>query len=186
MIDAIANRYQFNIIRIYPPWDYYNPRPGEFRFDDLEDLMSTCDEYGMRVLMTIYLECAPYWLEQAHPETRLVNAKGQAMRLGGDGGSYSGGWPGLCLDWEVVQEAAARFVHELTKLSAAHRSLYAYDVWNEPMIVRSLGSAGHQATVSEKLFCYCDRTIAEFRSWLQRRYGSLDRLNEAWIRRYPN
>jgi beta-galactosidase GanA len=185
MIDAIANKYRFNIIRIYPPWDYYNPRPGEFRFDDLEELMRMCDEYEMRVLMTIYLESAPYWLEQAHPETRLVNANGESMRLGGDGGSYSGGWPGLCLDWEVVQEEASRFVHELVKLSASHRSLYAYDVWNEPMIVRSLGSADQLATVSEKLFCYCDRTIAEFQSWLQRRYGSLDRLNEAWIRRYP-
>jgi beta-galactosidase len=186
MIDAIANKYQFNIIRIWPPWDYYNPRPGEFHFDDLEELMRICDECDMRVLMTIYLESAPYWLEQAHPETRLINAKGEPLRLGGDGGAYSGGWPGLCLDWEVVQEEAARFVHELTKLSAAHRSLYAYDVWNEPMIVRSLGTADHLATVSEKLFCYCDRTIAEFRSWLQRRYGSLDRLNEAWIRRYPD
>ena len=186
MIDTIANKYQFNIIRIYPTWDYYNPRPGEFHFDDLEELMGICDEFGMHVLMTIYLECAPYWLEQAHPETRLVNAKGEPLRLGGDGGSYSGGWPGLCLDWEVVQEAAARFVQELTNLSASHRSLYAYDVWNEPMIVGSLGTADHQATVSEKLFCYCDRTIVEFRRWLKRRYGSLDRLNQAWIRRYPD
>ena len=42
------------------------------------------------------------------------------------------------------------------------------------------------ARPTEKLFCYCDRTVAEFQNWLQRRYGDLDRLNQAWIRRYPN
>lgn len=186
MIDTIANKYQFNIIRIYPPWDYYNQRPGEFQFDDLEQLMSVCDEYGMRVLMGIYLESSPYWLEEAHQETRLVNAKGQAMHLGADGGSYSGGWPNLCMDWEVVQEAASRFVHELVKISAPHRSLYAYDVWNEPYLVRGSGTTDPNAWVAEKMFCYCDRTIAEFQTWLQRKYGTLDQINDAWIRRYPD
>jgi beta-galactosidase len=186
MIDAIANKYQFNIIRVFLPWDYYNPAPGEFHFDDLEELLGICDEYDMRVLMTVHQGITPYWLEQAHPETRYVNARGEAIHLGGSGGSYSGGWPGLCLDWEVVQEAAARFVHELAKVCVPHRSLYAYDVWNEPQIVRALATTDSMARPTEKLFCYCERTIAEFRSWLQRRYGSLDRLNQAWIRRYPN
>jgi beta-galactosidase len=189
MIEAIANKYEFNIIRIFPPWDYYNPRPSEFKFDDLKQLLDICDEFGLRVLMTLILESAPYWLEQAHPETRLVNAKGEAMHLQGNGGRYTGGAPGLCFDWEVVREAAALFVHELARISAPHPSLYAYDIWNEPCLVdpgyQGLGDTT-AVPVSEQLFCYCDRTTTKFQNWLQTRYGTLDRLNTAWIRSYSD
>lgn len=186
MIDAIVQKYHFNIIRVYPPWDYYNPNPGEFRFDDLEQLFNICDEAGVRVLMTVILESTPYWLEQQHPETRYVNAQERALHLGASGGSYTGGWPGLCMDWEVVRAAASHFIAELAKLSISHRSFYAWDVWNEVELVRDSGVAGPPVALAERLFCYCNRTVAEFQGWLQQRYGTLDRLNEAWIRRYPN
>jgi beta-galactosidase GanA len=191
MIDAIANKYHFNIIRIFPPWDYYNPRPGEYHFDDLEQLLNICDEFDVRVLMGIMIESSPYWLEQAYPRTRHVNAQGQPFRLQGNGGHYTGGSPGLCLDWEVIREAAALFIHALVKLSASHRSLYAYDVWNEPNLIDwgygELTRTPALATVGWPLFCYCDATVFEFQKWLRRRYsGSLDRLNKAWIRRFPD
>src|SRR5579862_8684993 len=44
MLDGMANRYKLNIARIFPPWDYYNPAPGKFQFDDLEHILSICDE----------------------------------------------------------------------------------------------------------------------------------------------
>jgi beta-galactosidase GanA len=188
MIKDIATKYQFNIIRIFPPWDYYNSEPEKFNFEELEELLRICDEYDIRVLMTIMLESAPYWLEQAHPETRFVNARGEPIRLAGSGAHYTGGYPGLCFDWEVVRNAAELFVHELTKLSASHPSIYAYDIWNEPEHV-DLGYqevADVNSPISGRLFCYCEQTIAKFQGWLERRYGTLDRLNNAWIRAYPN
>jgi len=78
-------------------------------------------------------EC-PYWLEQAHPETRYVDAKGNPQRLAGSGNNVSGGWPGMCLDWEPVREAAGRFIREMAKVVAPHPSMYAYDIWNESHI----------------------------------------------------
>ncbi len=46
MLQTIAKDYGFNIIRIYPGWDYYNPAPDRFVFDDLEEVMQWCDEFG--------------------------------------------------------------------------------------------------------------------------------------------
>lgn len=187
MIEAIVHKYQFKMIRIFLPWDYYNPKRGVFDFEVPQQLLSICDEVGVRVLMNVMLESAPYWLEQAHPETRLVNARGEALHLGGSAAHYSGGAPGLCFDWQVVQDAAASFVRELVKVSVSHPSLYGYDIWNEPAYVDIDGQELRaDIPISDKLFCYCDRTIAEFQNWLQRRYGTIDRLNEAWIRRYPD
>jgi len=185
MLKAIAQEYKFNIIRIYSPWVYHNPEPERFDFEELEEVMRYCDEFGLRVLMGVITEDAPYWLEAAHPETRYVDAKNQPQRLDGSGNNVSGGWPGLCLDWEPVRRAAGRFIRELAKVVAAHPSMYAYDCWNEPHIEPSWGHHFSETT-DELLFCYCSRTIAEFQRWLEHRYGSIDRLNEAWVRRYPN
>ena len=185
MLKTIARDYKFNIIRIYSSWVYHNPEPERFDFEELDEVLRYCDEFGLRVLMGVITEDAPYWLEAAHSETRFLDARDQPQRLAGSGNNVSGGWPGLCLDWEPVREAAGKYIREMAKVVAAHPSMYAYEVWNEPHLE---GSWSHHfsATVDERLFCYCSRTIAQFQHWLERRYGIIEQLNEAWVRRYPN
>ncbi|MEW5976491.1 MAG: beta-galactosidase [Acidobacteriota bacterium] len=185
MLKSIAQDHGFNIIRIYPGWDYYNPAPDRFVFDDVDEVLGWCDEFKIKVLMGLVLETAPWWLEQAHPEARYVDAKGSVQRLQGSGNNMTGGWPGLCLDWPVVRDAAGRYIQALARLCSSHASFYAYDCWNEPHI-EPAWQRNIWALPQERLFCYCDRTVEAFHSWLQKRYGSLDRLNEVWIRRYPS
>jgi len=185
MLRAIAHEYHFNIIRIYLAWVYCNPKPEQFDFAELGEVMGYCDELGIRVLMGVITEEAPYWLEQAHPETRFVDAKGRAQRLADSPNNVSGGWPGLCLDWPVVRDAASRFIQEMAKVVAAHPSMYAYDCWNEPHI-EPAWRRNIWATPQDLLFCYCDKTIADFQDWLRARYSTLESLNHAWVRRYPN
>ena len=187
MLEAISKKFRFNIIQVWSNWDYYNPTENEFRFDDLNQLLALCDELNIRVLLTVMLESAPYWLERAHPETRYVNAGGEAIHLGGSGAHYTGGYPGLCFDWQCVRDAAGHFVRELIKTVAPHQCIYGYDVWNEPAIVDLEGrELSSETRLSEKLFCYCPGTTKEFQAWLRRRYETIDRLNQAWIRRYPD
>jgi beta-galactosidase GanA len=185
MLKTFAQEYKFNIIRIYSSWVYHHRESDRFDFAELEEVMGYCDEFGIRVLMGVIMEDAPWWLEAAHPETRYVDADDLPFRLGGSGNNVSGGWPGLCLDWEPVRQAAGKFIREMAKTVAKHPSMYAYDCWNEPHIEPS-GTHRFTPTLEERLFCYCPRTIAEFQHWLQKRYGSLDRLNEAWVRTYPD
>ncbi|MFN8009103.1 MAG: beta-galactosidase [Terriglobia bacterium] len=185
MLRAIAKDYGFNIIRIYPGWDYYNPAPGVFVFDDVDEVMRYCDEFGIKVLMGLVLESGPWWLEQAHPETRYVDAKGSPQRLEGSGNNMTGGWPSLCMDWQPVRDAATKYIQALAKFSSSHPSFYAYDCWNEPHI-EPAWQRNIWATPQERLYCYCDKTIESFQRWLEKRYGTLDHLNEVWTRRYPN
>jgi hypothetical protein len=89
------------------------------------------------------------------------------------------------LDWEAVQQAAARFTRELVKVVAPHPSMYAYDCWNEPHI-EPAWARNIWVQPQELLYCYCDKTIENFRRWLAHRYGSLDQLNQAWVRHYSD
>jgi beta-galactosidase GanA len=188
MLQAIAEKYKFNTIRIYSAWAYNNPERDHFEFSELEEVLRYCDEFGLKVLQGVVIEDAPYWLEAAHPETRYVNANDHAQRLEGSGNNVSGGWPGLCLDWQPVRDAAAEFIREMVKVVSTHSSIYAYDCWNEPHIEPAGGHYFPETAVNieGRVYCYCSRTIAEFQGWLQKRYGTLEQLNEAWVRRYPS
>jgi beta-galactosidase GanA len=186
MLKTLAQEYKFNTIRIFSSWVYHSREPDRFNFEELEEVMGYCDEFGLRVLNGVNTEYAPYWLEAAHPETRYLDSKDQPVRLAGSSGNVSGGWPGLCLDWEPVRQAAARFIQEMAKTVAKHPSMYAYDCWNEPHMEPSGEDHRYTVMTEERLFCYCPRTIVEFQHWLERRYGSLDRLNEAWVREYSD
>ena len=185
MLKAIVNEYKFNIIRIYCSWVYLNPEPGKFDFTEIEEVLNDCDQLGLKVLMGAVIEEAPYWLEAAHPESRFVDALGVQQRLQAVGKNMSGGWPSLCMDWDPVREAAQRFLLELAKVVSKHSSMYAYDVWNEPQL-EPAGGREFNASTDQKLYCYCDKTIASFQSWLKKRYGTLEKLSEAWVRRYPS
>jgi beta-galactosidase GanA len=185
MLKAIANEYKFNIIRIYCSWVYLNPEPDQFDFTEIEEVLNDCDQLGLKVLMGAVIEEAPYWLEAAHPESRFVDALGAPQRLQTASINMSGGWPSLCMDWTPVRDAAETFLRELAKVVSNHSSMYAYDVWNEPHLEPS---GGHEfnASTDQKLYCYCEKTIASFQSWLKQRYGTLEKLSEAWVRRYPS
>jgi beta-galactosidase GanA len=185
MLKAIANEYKFNIIRIYCSWVYLNPEPDKFDFTEIEEVLNDCDQLGLKVLMGAVIEEAPYWLEAAHPESRFVDALGAPQRLQTASINMSGGWPSLCMDWTPVRDAAEAFLRELAKAVSKHSSMYAYDVWNEPHLEPS---GGHEfnASTDQKLYCYCEKTIASFQSWLKQRYGTLEKLSEAWVRRYPS
>jgi beta-galactosidase GanA len=185
MLKDVAEKYKFNIIRIYSSWVYHHREPDRFTFDELEEVLGYCDEFGLRVLMGVIIEDAPYWLEEAHPETRYVDANDEAFHLDGSGNNVSGGWPGLCLDWEPVRDAAGKFIQEMARTVGKHSSMYAYDCWNEPHIEPS-GTHRFTPTLEQRMYCYCPRTIAEFQQWLERRYGTIDKLNEAWVRPYPD
>jgi beta-galactosidase len=184
MLKAIANEYNFNIIRIYCSWVYLNPEQGKFDFTEIEEVMNDCDQLGLRVLMGAVIEEAPYWLEAAHPEARFVDALGAPQRLQTASINMSGGWPSLCMDWDPVRGAAETFLRELAKAVSKHSSMYVYDVWNEPHLEPS-GGREFNASTDQKLYCYCEKTVASFQNWLKQRYGTLEKLSEAWVRRYP-
>ena len=40
--------------------------------------------------------------------------------------------------------------------------------------------------LSNPEFCFCPNTVARFRAWLEKKYGTLDRLNQSWYRRFAS
>ena len=139
-------------------WARLEPRPGEFDFGWLDRVLDTLHGGGIRVMMATATASPPAWMAVRHPETLPVDERG--VRLGfGSRQQYS---PNSA----VYREYAARLVRELGRRYAEHPAIEAWHVNNELgcHIVNS----------------YDDESVAAFRAWLERRYGTVDELNRAW------
>ncbi len=183
-LKRLAEELKFNVIKIWPMWNWCNPEEGIYVFDEVEEIFAECDKLGVKVVVNTILENAPYWLDRKYPEARYVNANGRAITLGGNSNTQSGGHPGLCLDHPRVKEAAADFLINLAKVAKPHPSMFVWDCWNEPhnepvWCTSFWGNAG------DMVFCYCPNTRKEFVKWLQDKYNDdIEALNEAWVRRF--
>lgn len=85
-----------NTIKSWACWSWMNPRPGAYDFSDLDRLMDTAHAAGLKVVINVILEDAPYWLKQQAPESRYRDAEDRPVHLTAAMNTPGGGWSGLC------------------------------------------------------------------------------------------
>lgn len=160
-------------IYIWATWSWIEPEPGRFMYDDYDELFELAGANDLKVIVNTIAELQPAWIHREIPNAELVDHTGRTVVSSTLAYSNTGVMPGGCLDHP---EVAARTRDFLTGLAARYdgeRSLAAWDCWNEL----------RWASQSDGYVCYCDHTLAQFRSWLDAKYGGLGGLNEAWRRR---
>lgn len=182
-LEQIAHVLKFNTIKIWVMWNWCNPEPDRYDFDEVEEIMSICDQLELRVVVNTILETAPYWLDERYPEARYVNARGEALELRGRSSDPSGGWPGLCSNHPQVSQSADQFLRAVAGVVRPHASMFGYDCWNEPHVEPAwFNSMWPQP--EQLLFCYCPSTQLRFVAWLKNKYQDIEALNDAWVRRF--
>ncbi len=139
-------------------WVMVEPRPGEFDFTALDEVIDLLHEHDIAVDLATPTAAPPAWLYAAQPESWVTDAAG--VRLG------PGGRGMLCPSSPGYRAAAARVTEAIAERYARHPAVVMFHVHNE-----------YGAPVGS---CHCDRSQVAFRSWLLERYGTLDRLNDAW------
>lgn len=139
-------------------WAHIEPRPGEFDFGGLDRILDLLHANGIRVNLGTGTASPPPWLTTAHPEMLPVMADGTTR--------WPGGRQSWCPSSPVFREAALALLTAVAQRYASHPALAMWHVSNE------LGC--HNA------LCYCDVSAASFRGWLEHRYGTIERLNDAW------
>lgn len=139
-------------------WARLEPQPGAFDFEWLDDVMDRLHAGGVRVCLATATASPPPWLAHQFPGSLPVDARG--VRLGvGSRQQYSA-------SSSAYREHALRLVEKLAERYGTHPALESWHVNNE---------YGCHAPRS-----YDPESAAAFRAWLERRYGSIDAVNEAW------
>jgi beta-galactosidase len=139
-------------------WSRVEPRPGEYDFDWFDRVMDNLAEAGIGASLATMTASPPPWLSRRHPEVLPERADGTRL------------WPGArqhyCPSSPIYREYATRLVEQVATRYANHPALRLWHVGNEyGCHVRA---------------CYCDVSAADFRRWLQERYGDIETLNAAW------
>jgi beta-galactosidase len=162
----------FNTVKTWIDWATAEPAPGQFRFDNLDLLLRLSQQRGLRVVVQLYLDSAPDWVGQRYPDGKFVDRSGAVIQ--------SQAAPGFCIDHPGVRSEIVKFLAELSRRANQSSVLYGWDVWSEPHVI----NWAEFPYLSNPEFCYCPNSQRRFRAWLQKKYGTLDRLNAAWYRNF--
>ena len=136
-------------------WSALEPREGEFHFEWLDQIMDDVAAMGGNVILATPSGARPAWLSQKYPEVLRTNANRQKM--------LHGGRHNHCFSSPVYREKVALINRKLAQRYGQHPAVIMWHISNE--------YGGD---------CHCEYCQANFRKWLQARYGTLTALNEAW------
>ena len=160
----------FNTVRTWVEWAWTEPQRGEYNFENLRMLFELAEEVELRVFIQMYVDSAPDWVGRQYPDARFVAQNGYVVPPQSA--------PGYCTDNPEIAELVQKFYSAVAEVASEYPHFYGWDLWSEPHIINWAGID----YIPNAQYCYCHGTMARFREWLRRKYGSLDALNTAWHR----
>jgi beta-galactosidase len=140
-------------------WAFIEPEDGRFDFDWLDRNVQLSADQGLKVVLCTPSPTPPVWLTQKYPEVCMVDAHGRRM--------VHGTREQACWSSEKYRQYVGKVVAELGKRFGKDPRVWGWQLDNE------LSHYGKEP-------CYCSACQAKFRAWLKAKYGTIDKLNEAW------
>jgi beta-galactosidase len=164
----------FDTIYLFVNWSSIEAVPGELDFSELDELVSIAGENGLKVIFNLASEMQPAWVLRLYPGTGMVDHMGRAVRSSTLAYDNFGIMPGGCSDHPLIRSKMENFFQGIARHFAGVPNVLVWDCWNE---IR-------WSSQSDGYVCFCDHTVARFRKWLKQKFGTLDALNGATLRKY--
>lgn len=136
-------------------WSVYEPREGAYYFEWLDKIIDRLYENGIYVILATPSGARPVWMDLKYPEVMRVNEMGVR--------NTHGLRHNHCMSSPVYRQKVAQMDELLARRYGSHPAVILWHVSNE------LGGV-----------CYCPLCVERFRSWLKRKYKTIDRLNQQW------
>ncbi len=165
-----------NTVQLWVLWSWVEATPGQFRFEDYDRLVEGAEKRGLGVVLSTIAEVQPLWIHREVPGSEMVDHMGRKVVSSQRLECHFGLTPGGCTDHPGVWERMRGFLVAVAERYREARAIRGWDAWNE--LRWNVQADGY--------VCYCPHTLAAFREWLRGRHGSLEGLNEAWLRRYAS
>lgn len=155
-IDAMQKAHLNTVTLGVFAWDALEPTEGHYEFGWLDDAFDRIEKINGHVILATPSGARPQWLSHDYPEVNRVDDRLQR---------HSHGFRhDHCYSIPIYRQKVAAIDAQLAKRYAHRPSLIMWHVSNE--------FSGE---------CYCELCQANWRAWLQKKYGSLKALNDAWL-----
>ncbi|MEO6534010.1 MAG: beta-galactosidase [Pseudolysinimonas sp.] len=139
-------------------WALLEPTEGVYEFGWLDRVLDLLHGAGIRVDLANASASPPPWFSHKYPESLPVTISG--VRLG------YGSRQAFCGSNPDYRRAAAALTTQIAERYAGHPSVVMWHVHNE--------YGCHNQP------CYCEISGQAFQVWLEKKYVTIDALNEAW------
>lgn len=139
-------------------WDIMEPEAGRFDFSLFDATIGNLAEHGIRTILCTPTAAPPVWLTEQHPDILRVDENGRTMQHGSR--------QHACTTSPVFREASQRITRAIAEHFKYNPSVIGWQTDNEL-----------NCHFSE---CHCAACQIEFRNWCKKRYGNIEKLNQAW------
>ncbi|WP_420239114.1 beta-galactosidase [Telmatobacter bradus] len=149
-----------NVVRVGEfAWSRMEPAEGHYDLDWLERAIRLAEKHHIQVVLGTPTDAPPAWLTRSYPETLRTDTTGRTAEHGSRRQfNYANPrYREFCA--AIAAEMAKRFGHDA--------NVIGWQIGNE-LTDESFDAA----------------TRAQFEQWLKQRYGTLDKLNDAWATAY--
>ena len=140
-------------------WQKLEPSPGSFDFAWLDRALAVLAGRGIKAILGTPTATPPAWIIQANPEILPVDSTGITRGFGGRHHD--------CQSNATYREHVRRIVTAMVEHYGRNPQVLGWQVDNE------LGN-------SHDDLCHCASCTTAFRSWLEKKYGTIDSLNRRW------
>lgn len=136
-------------------WSAIQPERDRYDFRRLDAAFDRLESSGIGVVLATPTAAPPAWLFQEHSTMLKVGENGQRA-----------------VHWsrQAYCPNHPAYLAEIRKLAAALAERYGQ---REGLLLWHINN-------EYIVHCYCDHCAEAFREWLKRKYGTLERVNEAW------
>lgn len=139
-------------------WAQLEPTEGNYDFKWIDKAVELAAKHNLKVIMCTPVATPPVWLTKKYPEVLVVLPNGQTA-MHGTREHYSWSSP-------KYQELSKKMVEAMAKHFANNKNIWGWQIDNEP---------SHYGTLD-----YNPAAQASFRTWLKKKYQTIDALNNAW------
>ena len=140
-------------------WGLMEPSEGKFEFGWLKKSCDILNKNKIAIILGTPSAAPPPWLSKKYPEIMEVDEKGQKL--------HTGGRRFTCPSNKTYRRLSVAIATEMAKNFSDTPGVIGWQIDNE----MTLGSSRR---------CYCDYCQQGFQDWVRTKYGSLDKVNQAW------
>lgn len=136
-------------------WARLQPNEVDYSFTELDAIFRLLEKENKEIVLGTATAALPAWLFKKYPEVGRTDFYGRQHVFGQRHNA--------CPNSLIYQKQVKQLVSKLAERYGNHPNLSCWHINNE---------YGGE--------CFCDNCQKEFRVWLQKKYKTLEKLNEAW------
>ncbi|MEL3970906.1 beta-galactosidase [Rossellomorea oryzaecorticis] len=149
-----------NMIRIGEfAWHLMEKQENTFDFSFFDHVIAKAKNQGISVMFGTPTATFPAWLAKNHPDILIEDINGNKKAFGGR--------RQYCFNSETYEAYSLRIVEKLVNHYKDEEAIVSWQIDNE---------FGHEGSD----MCYCGKCRDAFQRFLEKKYGSIDELNERW------